>query len=364
MNFYEELGLPRSASSEEIRQAYLNMVRLLHPDQQQDEALRRLADCQMKRLNQMNFVLSDPDRRRRYDFELNSEPAERHIPIIITAPAHPLPDRPPYVGTLVWLATAAIGIVGISWYLMLDSPRRLPSYQPLAAATEAKEQPAEPERVPAARVSLQVKKEESGKPERPAEVTELRSRLEALKLERDRALQQVAKQNGDLQALSRRYAEEQENNRLRESALARIPPPPHIETTALPAKTEEQSRGQFAGTWFYARPKLTIPTKTLYPPEYIETVILEDDGGIRGRYRARYQVADKAISPDVAFYFEGKPKAGTGKFKWVASGGAKGEVQLRLVSENALEVAWSATELGRSLGLSAGTAVLIRRSEQ
>src|SRR5580700_6302662 len=32
MDYYEELGIDRSASPEEIRQAYKHLVRLLHPD--------------------------------------------------------------------------------------------------------------------------------------------------------------------------------------------------------------------------------------------------------------------------------------------------------------------------------------------
>jgi len=33
MNYYEELGLSRAATTEQVRQAYRNLVRLLHPDQ-------------------------------------------------------------------------------------------------------------------------------------------------------------------------------------------------------------------------------------------------------------------------------------------------------------------------------------------
>jgi curved DNA-binding protein CbpA len=44
MNYYEELRLTPSASAEEIRQAYRELVRLLHPDQRREEGLRRAAE--------------------------------------------------------------------------------------------------------------------------------------------------------------------------------------------------------------------------------------------------------------------------------------------------------------------------------
>ena len=52
MNRFEELGLERSATATEIRQAYRNIVRLIHPDHCQDDNLRHLADLQMQRLNE------------------------------------------------------------------------------------------------------------------------------------------------------------------------------------------------------------------------------------------------------------------------------------------------------------------------
>src|SRR5947209_5771012 len=71
MNHYEELGVSRSASSAEIRQAYKALVRVLHPDQQQDEHLRRLSALQLRRLNHIVEVLTDPAQRRQYDLTLD-----------------------------------------------------------------------------------------------------------------------------------------------------------------------------------------------------------------------------------------------------------------------------------------------------
>lgn len=57
MDYYDELGLERSASADEVREAWRTLARLLHPDRQQDPELRAHAERQMRRLNEMAGVL-------------------------------------------------------------------------------------------------------------------------------------------------------------------------------------------------------------------------------------------------------------------------------------------------------------------
>ena len=65
--------------------------------------------------------------------------------------------------------------------------------------------------------------------------------------------------------------------------------------------------------------------------------------------------------PDIVdFRFEGKLSGSTTRLPWTGTEGAKGEVQLQLLSDTALEIEWSATSLGKSMGLVSGTAVLDR----
>ena len=62
-DFYEILGVPRSASQEEIQQAYRKLARTYHPDVNSDPA----AEDRFKDISEAYAVLSDPQTRRRYD---------------------------------------------------------------------------------------------------------------------------------------------------------------------------------------------------------------------------------------------------------------------------------------------------------
>ncbi|HSU36195.1 MAG TPA: J domain-containing protein [Propionibacteriaceae bacterium] len=62
-DFYEALGVGRSASSEEIQQAYRKLARRYHPDVNPDPA----AAEKFKQIGEAYQVLSDPDQRKKYD---------------------------------------------------------------------------------------------------------------------------------------------------------------------------------------------------------------------------------------------------------------------------------------------------------
>jgi hypothetical protein len=136
-------------------------------------------------------------------------------------------------------------------------------------------------------------------------------------------------------------------------------------SSAVP-RIDSPAPRKLAGFWFYAKPTLGQRNKNqaLYPPQYIEVTITEESGVIYGRYRARFEVADRPISPDVNFTFSGPSSPGSQSgFPWTGSAGAKGDLTLKLVSENSMKIDWTATELGTQLGLEGGTAVLTRRIE-
>ena len=62
-DFYDALGVSRSASSEEIQQAYRKLARTYHPDVNSDPA----AAERFKQIGEAYQVLSDPDQRKKYD---------------------------------------------------------------------------------------------------------------------------------------------------------------------------------------------------------------------------------------------------------------------------------------------------------
>ena len=58
------LGVPRTASTEDIKKAYRKLAKECHPDLHPND---KDAEARFKELNEANEVLSDPDKRARYD---------------------------------------------------------------------------------------------------------------------------------------------------------------------------------------------------------------------------------------------------------------------------------------------------------
>lgn len=64
IDYYQVLGISKTASDEEIKKAYRKMARKLHPDLNPTD---KEAHKKFQQVNEANEVLSDPDKRKKYD---------------------------------------------------------------------------------------------------------------------------------------------------------------------------------------------------------------------------------------------------------------------------------------------------------
>jgi curved DNA-binding protein len=63
-DYYEVLGVPRTASDEEIKKAFRKLARQYHPDVAKD---KKTAEQKFKEINEAYEVLGDPAKRKKYD---------------------------------------------------------------------------------------------------------------------------------------------------------------------------------------------------------------------------------------------------------------------------------------------------------
>src|ERR671912_452319 len=63
-DYYQTLGVPRTASQAEIKKAFRRLAREHHPDAKPGDSA---AERRFKQINEANAVLSDPDKRKKYD---------------------------------------------------------------------------------------------------------------------------------------------------------------------------------------------------------------------------------------------------------------------------------------------------------
>ena len=64
INYYKVLGLDKNATQEDIKKAYRKLARKHHPDLNPND---KEAHKKFQQINEANEVLSDPEKRKKYD---------------------------------------------------------------------------------------------------------------------------------------------------------------------------------------------------------------------------------------------------------------------------------------------------------
>ena len=387
MNHYEELGVSPSATTVEIRQAYKSLVRVLHPDQQQDENLRRLSALQLRRLNDLFQILSDPEQRRAYDLSL-----QRYLPVV-RHNGTPETEAPKEVawsdigrvrlrlrippGVMVWLliGTIALGsaIVWLrspappeAWSLARERSQALDSTgvktapeEGHSAISDASARPDDPVNDPRKKSEAQsapVPREDVPAPERKYDPRKQEGKTRTAGPAADPAFIGAAQAAISKSGQPANTQETGPRAAVVETAAA---VPPNIAETPDPPAILKPVSTSISGKWLYV-PTSEDGKKTLYAPEYIELRINNRAGQVRGRYYGKYRVSDRAISSEINFQFEGRQGDTVSVLPWAGNNGSKGELRLKRLSAESLEVNWITTTFGQSNTLASGTAVLYR----
>ncbi len=345
ITYYEELGVESTASSDEIRDSFRALARLLHPDAQTDPQLKEMAEQQMRKLNRIYAVLSDPVRRTAYDDSLNDL---RPAPIIVFSGGEGNLKR--LLARIGAAAGILVGTVVLVW-LAIDN----------TGSNEVRGQES--------RGLSSGKANEGGDGETGDQIAQLRARIHTLETERNSALAQLSRLSGKPldsakpeKTVAVNMAAPTTATSLNDLSSTVRTPGVAVAPANSPAEVAA-SAAQFTGSWAFqkAAGSASPGGKAQYPPEYIELTMTAQSGTLHGQYRSRYQVLDHAISPDVEFTFNASPSGNAAATNWQGPGGARGKVTLKLLSAGDMQVTWNATELGSQQWLVSGDATLTKK---
>jgi len=352
MDFYEELGLPRSASLDAIRRSYRQRVRLLHPDRYPNAELRAIAEAEMQRVNVIAGILTCPEERLRYDRTLIGEGAaadQGKAPIARSLPSRRRLDIKVFA---LWLvAGAAAGLTCI--FAFRTDPASVPTVPLVAAspASTANANPAQPESLPD-RIPLSPLEGKRGADTKASVVRFARSKMTPVQpgiesVGADKPLRAPAPANP-----ASRPAE----------PVAEV----HIDAADRPAPLSPDEirpvrrNAGLAGLWRYARPAQQQALPDGFAVQEAEVGITRQFGIVYGYYQGRHVVPQGRDSRELSFQFSGTAKNESVRTIWSSTDGSRGEITLRMLSEDSLEVVWVASHPGGPGRVASGKITLAR----
>ena len=353
MDFYEELGVPRFASRDEIRSAYRQRARLLHPDRYSNAELRAIAEAEMRRVNAIAGLLTDPQERLQYDHTLIGEGVaadKSREPIARSQPSR----RRLNIGVALWLLAGAV--TGLACILAFrPDPASVPAV-PLVAASS----------VPTA---LAI----------PAQPDSIAGRVPLSPLE---GKQRVGTQTSAVDIAGPKLPPSLPRSETTGADKPLSPPAPapaisdsrpaepvvelHIDAADTPAplppdEIRPAHRGAgLVGLWRYGRSGQGQALSGSFEVQEVEVGITRQFGEIYGYYEGRYVVLQGRASAEVSFQFSGTTQNESARTTWSSTDGSRGEITLRMLSDDSLEVVWVASHLGRPGRVASGRITLAR----
>lgn len=352
--------------------AIRRLARLLHPDQQSEEQLRKVAELQMTRLNEIVAVLTDPLRREKYDASIQA---------VATTQAVMDQRMPPRwrmqlglfrisIGTIVWTASLVVAAIMFSSALLyFEHGSAVPVYEGSSSQTHPSPATSPIKGSAAAlpgseRPTKRIVKADEVDVVTPSVPTPAAQKQDMPQDSQLTTPSEAAPAGHDSSSKARRE-EVRTNPNPTNSVASQTQDPPSTTNGPNVQNRESSTRGPWVGTWLYSKSSAdgTKSGNMTYSPEYIEMIVkTQENGKISGRYLGRYQVPDQALSSEVRFAFEGGIGEGTTRLPWRSSDGAEGQVHIsiRIVSDGLLEVTWYTTRFGTSRKLASGTSLLRR----
>ena len=361
VDYYEELGVSRTASAEEIRRSWKRLARLFHPDHQSDPELRAAAEVQMRRLNEILAILTDPLERMRYDLMFESEPED----------ANPR-SRWSMLRTLfrldlksaMWFAAGAVLACAVALWIVeprsADRPETAsnPGALTAAAAKEPDEvtlldrriqelrqryppDPARAETGPITANPVTAPAPSHAAPSLPPATSSATSPVPG-------AAPPPARQAVALSMIAASTI----------AAQAPVPAP-----TVRPEPRPARARAGLPGLWRYAMTGHPSTLPGVFAAERVEVAITEQSGILYGYFLGRYAVSGSSVSPDVDFRFSGPAGTEMTKLAWGGMNGNRGEINLRPLPGDALEVVWVTTHMEHTGNLASGQITLHRVEE-